>query len=1561
VASLQDYLSGVRPQDYKSLEENKNLLSSISAYQTNRAAGAALGADVSAKPKQGLLSWFLGDVVGAPAKAVRGVVFGDPNKTGGDVLKVNEDDSFAEKAGKYAGAFALDVVTDPLSYVGGGTVLGRKALAETAALKGPKMLQEALEMAPKVAPNVASRSVDIIDSLYNNAKVVQQARAGVGDVALLGEVDNALRMDIAGQEFGRIFGESLWTRSRKGAIDDLAEVFGDREFATQVIRSQGPQFEGGVWLSNPVTGRPWKRITPGTGVLGPVSDTVSGARRAVSTAVGKPLKEFQDGRFGGLWQATKEGFDPVTAVGNDLIGRDTIADYASYKVLERAQRAQKLGGRFAGIGLGVAARGQAEELATRSPKAAEDYYAGLLEHYHHPMRDIPVDSTPEYVQGVEQARALHDASFELATEAYAKGALTTDEPPRWGHVPLVKEKEVIAAERVLQPRKSGPGRVISEYNPTVKRQEGMAWVADKESGLRQGVYAFDDPEDFTLIKSPLTLNAETGAAEYITDPIRLFELNYEGLTKRTISKEFTDELIRLGLVVRNPEAVQSVVDANTAEVYRDAVEKVSPQLAKRVKEARDLAEAKLREQLDPQLDATVAEVIARRNRLDAEYKAAVVNERELKKEITQLRQQLRKAKPSAARIINRLRRYANEQLEVNVEEARTPAATAGKRVKAAAKQADKTAERVENTGTVAAVVADDAAQANLSAKTAAKINADYELEFARLNRDDVRKRMSAEQIAEVDEVERLATLIAKREDGLKLAATMKEDARIARNKARRVTKLENVQSLENYVDAYVQARTALRRLELRYNFKDRDSVTQAIRAQHNEAKNLVSKSRSELRRVLNIARESREGGLVADYANTLLRLADNLSDADVTVARVMASDERLSRIVRALDTAASPAARDTAITRLVSLYNEMRKFVTPEDLEILSEGEQALVGATKVEAEKAAKAAMAASELRARGLKQIAPDSPDVILPRGLDDVYVAEGVRDILERVYRVESNPSSVKKFVEQTIEPLLLLWKSSVTVLRGPAYIVNNVGGGILHNFYQGTKAKRMAQTAKFAADMVKAFRSEELRGLDIFERLTKTQTKLFEKYSDTMIGDMNIVDIMRWYVLNSGMADSQTASVIRRLAEQGTDIEVDAITGIPRRISGVNETVTAAERGKLGRTQDRFINFAIGNKLSMLAADGAQLSEFWLRFSSFTTAYEQTGNLDAALLIADNFHFNYENLSDAERAVRRFVPFYAWTRNNVPLQIRAMLLQPGKIQRAIYAQQEAGKAFGPSEDDAWMNAVLPEYISQVGGFATGVSGEGGPLAFSSRLPFSDIDRLFTPGLMPVNLREVGNLIGPAALPIQLASGTNPVTGAAFSERGVEAPGYLRWMQALGVGRYGSEGEYRLPEPLFYALTESVPLLGTFERAASGASALAGALGAESVSEAIATIPSRASAEKSLSNLLNFTGVGAALGGSFSTLTPRALTGELTNRAKKQNAQLSDIAGRLGISVEWLKEQVKSGATSEDIARAISRGEGERTAYEAEKLAKSKEPSARYETLLEALQAGTSETGY
>jgi hypothetical protein len=44
------------------------------------------------------------------------------------------------------------------------------------------------------------------------------------------------------------------------------------------------------------------------------------------------------------------------------------------------------------------------------------------------------------------------------------------------------------------------------------------------------------------------------------------------------------------------------------------------------------------------------------------------------------------------------------------------------------------------------------------------------------------------------------------------------------------------------------------------------------------------------------------------------------------------------------------------------------------------------------------------------------------------------------------------------------------------------------------------------------------------------------------------------------------------------------------------------------------------------------------------------------------------FDYADLSDFEAQVlRRIVPFYVWSRNNIPLQVRAIMLEPGKVDR------------------------------------------------------------------------------------------------------------------------------------------------------------------------------------------------------------------------------------------------------------------------------------------------------
>jgi hypothetical protein len=1580
VDSLEAYIRGQKPTDYRSLTQFQDLLTQLSAYQTNRVAATALGEDMPKPPRKGLLSWFLGDVVGAPAKAVRGVVFGDPNKTGGDVIKVDKDDSLPEKAAKYAGAFALDIVTDPLSYFGAGTGLGRKAIATSAVELGGKMLDDAVRVAPDLSPAVAGKMDDIVDSLFRNSEQYQIAAAGSGDLSLLADnVAPEVKRRLAGEELGRVFGTSLYARGRKGALDDLEKVFGDRQFVTHVVRNLGPAFEGGVWLTNPVTGQAWRKLTPGTGeLLAPVSGTANTVRANIGKYVGRPLKQFQEGRYGGLWQAFKEGVDPVSAVGENLLkGQVTLTAYANTKKLERLMRASKMTGRFGAAGLGIQLRGRMEELAQRSPQEAEDFYAGVTQHYMLPLLEVPANASELYLEGARFAKQLHDEAYAIAQEAYEKGLITN--PPKWGYVPTILKEEAKEQRIATRGRPSGPGSAASVYNPTRSRAQHIVYDPDPKSAALKGTYY--DEADGLVALSPLTINQMNKTEDFLTDPISIFETNYDELLGRLLSREFADEAVRRGVVIRDAQSVNLAVQKIKADVYREAIKDVSPQIARRVKEARDAAEAALREQLGVKTAETAAEQAAVRAKTQADLVAARAMVSDIKKELTEVNRNIVKIRPTAAQAIRRYRRYAQERVEDAVQESKDIVRNTTKRVSRAQDRAEETAADASARGTVQSVVRDDAAQAALREQQLTLAEQQYELEFARLNRDDVRRSLATEELGVFDSMEGLYQRKLQLERDLVEAQNMAEAAATARQSAWAGPDIGAIKNLEDYVFAYIRTRSDLHAMEQKYGFAVRDgvkdavdgsrwyerlmqspilaareSITDAVRATYTERRRIAEQAEKELRKVLGIAQAGREGTLLGEYADTLVKLSDKMSDADLLNTMIVASDERLTRLLDEFDRAASPIAQDVAAGRIMQVYAVLRKFASREDIDKLTAAEKALTGALSMDgAEAAMKRVLTAEELRKRGYQAIAPLDPNVILPKGLENVFVANGTREFLERAYRVENNPTVAQKFLQQTVEPLLLLWKSGVTVLRGPAYTVNNAVGGVMHNYYQGNTTKRMARDAKFLTDMVKIFRQKSLRGKDIYSRLNETQVQLAKKWSGVKVGDMELVDLLRWYVVNGGAADTQMASVMRRLAQAGGDIEVDEITGMPVKFTSVNDTVDRAERGAVGSTIDSIINFALGNRLSLAAADGNQLVELWLRFSSFAKAYDDYGNLDVALQMSDLFHFNYENLSDAERAVRRFVPFYSWTRNNIPLQLRAMFLQPGKIQRFIYAQQEFGKAFGADEDDAWLNEVLPSYIGETGGFALGLESEAGNLAYASRTPYTDVDRLLRPSAIPVNLRELGNLIGPAALPLQLLSGTNPATGAAFSEQGVEAPGYLKWLQYTGVGRQGKEGEYRLPEPLFYALTESIPFLGTAERATSGLAELIDIVGAEGAADALRKIPSRQSSEKGLANLLNFTGAGALIGGSFGTLTPRIINSEVRRRNNALNAKLYDYAAQQGVSLEWVKEQLRAGATAEQVQNLIRSGFGRREEYEAEKIAKSRGISQRSLDIIAGLGGG------
>ena len=118
----------------------------------------------------------------------------------------------------------------------------------------------------------------------------------------------------------------------------------------------------------------------------------------------------------------------------------------------------------------------------------------------------------------------------------------------------------------------------------------------------------------------------------------------------------------------------------------------------------------------------------------------------------------------------------------------------------------------------------------------------------------------------------------------------------------------------------------------------------------------------------------------------------------------------------------------------------------------------------------------------------------------------------------------------------------------------------------------------------------------------------------------------------------------------------------------------------------------------------------------------------------------FHFDYapEGLTAFERNVmKRIIPFFTWTRNNIPLQIEQMIKQPGKYAMFPKLQQDIGGKIGEEEFQD-----LPEWMQNMMVVRIGEEGGSG-LWLQLNLPIEDLNKL---PLNPEGVREIVSMMSP-----------------------------------------------------------------------------------------------------------------------------------------------------------------------------------------------------------------------
>jgi len=373
---------------------------------------------------------------------------------------------------------------------------------------------------------------------------------------------------------------------------------------------------------------------------------------------------------------------------------------------------------------------------------------------------------------------------------------------------------------------------------------------------------------------------------------------------------------------------------------------------------------------------------------------------------------------------------------------------------------------------------------------------------------------------------------------------------------------------------------------------------------------------------------------------------------------------------------------------------------------------------------------------------------------KGLDGFAAPVELADEIERVVGriIEPQSSWIEKdFIEKFFDPAQNWWKAW-TLAPFPAYHTRNVVGNTWNCFLAGMKDPT-------------AFHDAARIEMTLWEPTSKFG-HWFKQGSNRALGQAPLDDVARKWSFESFDELSQAAHSRGVLGRGWMSAEV------PHGASGYSALSELPGMGKLeGSRLGRYRPGRHFGRESTAVRGGmtvGTIMENNARLALFMDATARNRALglglkdsaDDAAMTVKKFLFDYsaDGVTDFERRVlKRIMPFYTWTRNNVPLQLEYMLKKPrkfGVIGKAHNAYQSLLPP-GPPEE------YMPEWMQRGYPWRTRQGEHGAEYMLMDRwLPAADIEALSSPGAFGDRLV---NLLSPALkVPYELATNYNAYQG-------------------------------------------------------------------------------------------------------------------------------------------------------------------------------------------------------
>lgn len=526
-------------------------------------------------------------------------------------------------------------------------------------------------------------------------------------------------------------------------------------------------------------------------------------------------------------------------------------------------------------------------------------------------------------------------------------------------------------------------------------------------------------------------------------------------------------------------------------------------------------------------------------------------------------------------------------------------------------------------------------------------------------------------------------------------------------------------------------------------------------------------------------------------------------------------------------------------------------------------------------------------------------------------DLFAPETLHEDINRMFRAFAKPNDFAKWVNDFYKPLYSVQKAFMTRFRGPGYVARNLSGGMYNGYVVGTTKRHfrlaaVAQLAEMKAHSA-AVNAKLTPGTREFGEFMKAE---FEKVVNGRLGarlGRKVTDAYEAFYargLSGRSAASQTIG-IEQTAGLGSETLMrgkDVGSRAQRFAQAVSTGETATGREIAGWYQ--WANFMGGL---------TQTSENFLRLSVFLKGIDDFGLEDggrAASMLVKATQFDYSDLSDIEaNVVKMIIPFYTWTRQNVPLQFRAIMHEPGRINKLLRLNEGFRDAFGEPEEPG---EPLPSYVRERFGWRirtdalkdwgipelAGPSGDPLSIGLVAGEPLVDVNRLFG------SPTGIGAVRGPMSMLNwrELANQTAPVFSTSAE--------FLSQMEATTGGALPRE-------------EEATPLFTFFARRTPDGERVVSARGARAVRE---LLPPIGMVERYAAPLLGnerlqrrwYTSLASGIFGlPVSTLDPFQVAGELRTEERRLSAAVERQMGESAPTrTAWVRRLLQLGASPEEM---------------------------------------------